>query len=141
VVGGYLERLHYYCEEIDFCLKALRLVSRCCHPLQPDSGRARFAQNRLNITSATKRLSGYYISHFRFQFFVPQTAYGSLAIESATIPSSGQTTVGMARGAFLCNHLAEVASTVEIADLLSLDDLFTREDVKKIVGTVKTMLA
>jgi len=47
----------------------------------------------------------------------------------------------MARGAFLCNHLAEVASTVEIADLLSLDDLFTREDVKKIVGTVKTMLA
>jgi len=24
-VGGYLERLHYYCEEIDFCLKALRL--------------------------------------------------------------------------------------------------------------------
>ena len=24
-IGGYLERLHYYCEEIDFCLKALRL--------------------------------------------------------------------------------------------------------------------
>ena len=24
-VGGYLERLHYCCEEIDFCLKALRL--------------------------------------------------------------------------------------------------------------------
>jgi GT2 family glycosyltransferase len=24
-VGGYLERLHYYCEEVDFCLKALRL--------------------------------------------------------------------------------------------------------------------